>query len=132
MKAFPIRLKKLREGMKKKDPRWTQGFVADKVGVARTTYTAYESGSKTPSLETVSNLADIFEVTTDYLIGKSDKQEASSNLSLAEKIMKLAKDHPNLDLMFDGLDRMDEDTLEVFLDRIIEQIEFENYRKNKK
>lgn len=119
MKAFPTRLKNIREEMKKKDPRWTQSFVADKVGVARTTYTAYESGSKTPPLETVSKLADIFETSTDYLIGKTETRD----LAIRKEI-----DDPLTNLMFDGWDEMDEETRREALD----YIEYLKEKKKKK
>lgn len=45
MNILAHRLKKCREDIKKINSEYTQGFVADKVGVARTTYTAYEEPS---------------------------------------------------------------------------------------
>lgn len=51
---------------------WTQEIVANKLGVARSTYANYEAGKREPSLENIKLLADIFDVTTDYLIGHSD------------------------------------------------------------
>lgn len=72
MAEFHQRLKEVREKTKRRNPKWTQGFVADKIGVARSTYTAYENGTKLPPLGTVNTLADLFEVTTDYLLGRSE------------------------------------------------------------
>lgn len=71
MDKFSSRLKEEREKLKAKDPKWTQEYVADKLGVARTTYTAYENGTKQPPLDTVARIADIFNVSTDYLSGRS-------------------------------------------------------------
>lgn len=72
MDAFSERLSKLRIEMKKNNSQWTQGYVAGKIGVARVTYTAYERGTKQPSLETVYKLSKVFDVTTDYLLGRTD------------------------------------------------------------
>lgn len=47
----------------------TQEEVADLLGVHRTTYNRYEKGLRAPDLETVTKLAELFEVTTDYLLG---------------------------------------------------------------
>ncbi|MBA4538120.1 helix-turn-helix transcriptional regulator [Bacillus aquiflavi] len=72
MDILAKRLKALRAEAKAKDKRFTQEYVGKLIGVARTTYTAYENGTKEPSLETVNKLADIFNVTTDYLQGRTD------------------------------------------------------------
>lgn len=72
MNEFGKRLKFLREKKKTKDPKWTQGFVADVIGVARTTYTAYENGTKQPPLETVNKIVEVLGVSSDYLLGRID------------------------------------------------------------
>jgi len=71
MSVFAKRLKAEREKRKAKDPRWTQGYVADLIGVARTTYTSYESAAKEPPFETLTKLSEIFDVSADYLLGRS-------------------------------------------------------------
>jgi len=76
--VFAKRLKAEREKRKAKDPKWTQGYVADLVGVARPTYTAYEAGTKQPPMETISKLADLFGVSTDYLHGKTNDPSPSA------------------------------------------------------
>jgi transcriptional regulator with XRE-family HTH domain len=50
----------------------TQQEVSDAVGVARETYARYESGARTPDIDMLSRLADLFGVTTDYLLGRTD------------------------------------------------------------
>lgn len=57
-------LKELRErkGVYQKD-------VADHIGVARTTYTKYETTDCEPSYELTVKLAKYFNVSTDYLLG---------------------------------------------------------------
>jgi DNA-binding XRE family transcriptional regulator len=69
---FSKRLKELREERKRTNAQFTQGYVANLIGVARTTYTSYESGAKQPPLENVFSLAKLFNCTTDYLLGRSD------------------------------------------------------------
>ncbi|WP_171056239.1 helix-turn-helix domain-containing protein [Paenibacillus sinopodophylli] len=51
---------------------WTQDIVAKKIGVARPTYANYEAGKRQPSIDNLKQLAEIFNVTTDYLTGHSD------------------------------------------------------------
>lgn len=77
MAEFARRLKDCRERLKNKNPKWTQGFVADKIGVARSTYTAYENGTKQPPIGTINALADLFEVSSDFLLGRTDSPHSS-------------------------------------------------------
>src|SRR5690606_25588819 len=49
-----------------------QHEVANYLGITRPAYTAYESGARQPDLETVKKLAEYFNCSTDYLLGKSD------------------------------------------------------------
>lgn len=80
MDIFSKRLKNLREAQKSISPIWTQGYVAEKIHVARPTYTAYERGTKVPSLETVNKIADLFDVSSDYLLGRTENP--NSDLSI--------------------------------------------------
>lgn len=42
-----------------------------KLTLAESTISGYETGNRDPDLEIVNKLADIFEVSTDYLLGRS-------------------------------------------------------------
>lgn len=64
---FSLRLIALR-----KKQRLTQADMAEKLHVSRSTYTCYETGTSTPGLSTLSELATIFHVSTDYLLGGED------------------------------------------------------------
>ena len=64
------RLKQLRN-----EHRLTQQNVADRLGVKLRTYQYYESGNEAshrPDLETLVVLADMYGVSVDYLIGRTD------------------------------------------------------------
>ena len=64
------RLKELRAGKK-----LTQQNIADYLGINLRTYQYYEGKddkSHRPDLETLVALADLFEVSVDYLIGRTD------------------------------------------------------------
>ncbi|TPG68928.1 XRE family transcriptional regulator [Brevibacillus laterosporus] len=50
----------------------TQADLAKKLGIARTTYAGYENGSRKPDPDTLQKLADVFEVSVDYLLGRTD------------------------------------------------------------
>lgn len=46
----------------------TQQSIADCVGVALRTYQCYEQGTREPTLATLGKLADVLDVSTDYLL----------------------------------------------------------------
>lgn len=57
------------------DTRIRCGFtaqqMADYLGISLRAYRFYESGSREPNLETLSNIANKLNVTTDYLLGRN-------------------------------------------------------------
>lgn len=61
-------------GKRIKDMRLEKGMsqqeLGDLIGVTKVSICGYENGTRTPSLETFGILADIFETTTDYLLGR--------------------------------------------------------------
>ena len=60
----------------------TQKQIADRIGLAISAISSYESGMRYPSYETLIKLARIFHVSTDYLLGVNSKQTVDvSNLS---------------------------------------------------
>ncbi len=52
--------------------RWKQREVAEQIGVALRTYQGYEGGRSEPKFEKLVALADLFDVTLDYLLGRTD------------------------------------------------------------
>lgn len=72
---FPDILKSLRkrEGL-------NQLELANSIGVSRSAISMYESGQREPDFETMETIADYFNVSMDYLHGKSDKMGGSSKL----------------------------------------------------
>lgn len=116
MDVFAQRLKKCREDKKKSNPDYTQAFVAKKIGVARTTYTAYENGTKMPPLDTVNIIADFYDVSSDYLLGRDNKQINKASKDERDIAKKLESILGELDadnaLAFDG-EPMDETTRDL-------------------
>ena len=49
---------------------WTQKDVADRLGTTKAAISMYENGRREPTFETLEKLADLFNVDTDYLIGR--------------------------------------------------------------
>ena len=52
----------------------TQKQVADRIGLAISAVSSYESGTRYPSYDVLVKLARIFHVSTDYLLGMTDKR----------------------------------------------------------
>lgn len=68
--ALNERLKLLRT-----ERKLTQEQFATAVGITKASVSKFENGIKTPSRETLEKIADHFNVTTDYLLGRSDDPE---------------------------------------------------------
>jgi transcriptional regulator with XRE-family HTH domain len=87
-----VRLKELR-----KEKGLTQSEVAEAMGLDRSTYGKYETGDSIPDLDKLSWLAAYFDVSTDYLLGRSNiKKPASEILSLNKVIADALTENPEL------------------------------------
>lgn len=53
----------------------SQEVLAGLSGLSRNTVIKYECGTTKPTMESLIALADVFDVTTDYLSGRSEKTE---------------------------------------------------------
>ena len=65
---FNIRLNQTR-----KEKGYTAQQMADKLNTGIRNYRKYESGDTNPTLERLIEIADILEVTTDYLLCRDDE-----------------------------------------------------------
>jgi len=54
----------------RKQEKKTQKNVADYLQITRPAYTAYELGTRTPDKDTLIKLAEFFNVSVDYLLGR--------------------------------------------------------------
>lgn len=82
-------LRELREGR-----GWSQKYVAAKLKIKQSsTYANWEYGIRDPDTDTLSRLADLYEVSTDYLLGRETKNN-SSDKELYE-IAKTIKEIPD-------------------------------------
>ena len=75
---FAERLKALR-----KKYGYTQVSLAETLGVSKGTVAMWETGKRTPDFETLIGLSDLFDVRTDYILGKST-DDSSAKLSEEE------------------------------------------------
>lgn len=52
----------------------TQKNLADELGITVRTYQYYEADDHRPDIETLIKLADFYDVTIDYLVGRTDER----------------------------------------------------------
>lgn len=64
----------LSESLKRfrRDFNFTQKNVADRLRMSQSLYHRYESGETVPAVTFIVKLADAFDVSTDYLLGRRD------------------------------------------------------------
>ncbi len=67
MRIFQERLKELR-----KQAGLTQREMAEKLFVTQPSYLRYENGTSEPSQENLVRIANIFDVSVDYLLGRAE------------------------------------------------------------
>ena len=87
---FHIKIKELRN-----EKKLTQQEVADYLGITRPAYTAYESGKRQPDFETLQKLATLFNVTTDFLLGRNHTPEWANKEEVLE-LDKILKSNPGM------------------------------------
>ena len=73
-----MRIRELR-----KERHISQKDLAEQFHVAQTTVSGWEKGVRDPDTSTVALLAAFFDVSTDYLLGKSDIKKAPSAEALS-------------------------------------------------
>ncbi|WP_346683909.1 helix-turn-helix domain-containing protein [Anaerostipes butyraticus] len=77
----------------------TQAQLAQKLGLTKSVISAYETGLRLPSYDVLIHIAQIYNVSTDYLLGLENKQSIDlSGLSQEEidallNLIKVMKAH---------------------------------------
>lgn len=97
MSDFTTRLKNLRT-----EKKLTQSEVAQKLGIATSTYSNYEQGTRFPDKQTLINLANFYKVSIDYLLGETDEKFS------ANKIAEEIADNPELLEFYEAFKKNDE------------------------
>lgn len=102
---FSTRLTSLR-----KEKKLLQADVANKVGIARATYGAYEQGSRQPDFDTLEKLADFFGVSLDYLLGRTNISALTPQEKDEADFQAFAND-PELNVFYKELPESDEEAV---------------------
>lgn len=75
---FSVRLRRLRH--KNKYNRYIPQYkLAQLCGLSKDCVRKYETGERKPELEPLVSIANFFEVSTDYLLGRSDCKTIQKN-----------------------------------------------------
>ena len=69
MPMYP-RIRDLRE-----DADWNQTRVADYLGMSQTGYSKYETGENDIPTEVLLKLADLYDTSVDYLLGRTNERK---------------------------------------------------------
>lgn len=79
--SFGERIKKLRT-----ERQWTQEYVCEKLNISSGAISRYETDMYEPkSLDLIKDFANLFEVSTDYLLGKSNIRNNTYNIDESDK-----------------------------------------------
>lgn len=124
VKNLAKRLKELRD-----KSGWLQRDVADKLNVRSNTLSGYESGTRSPDPEMIVKLAELYQVSTDYLLGHKNHDDDESDAVLFELYRsKIITEFPDVDLMFKDMASLTgEDLKEIY-----EYIKFKMSQKKDK
>jgi len=121
---FKKRLKELRI-----ERNITQEELAKEISMARSSVAGYENGSKSPSMETLIHLAELFNVTTDYLLGVSNirNHDMTSNYKSYNFLKVLETNYNKLD---DKHKKTMTTVSMTLLDNLLEQQKSNKYTNN--
>jgi transcriptional regulator with XRE-family HTH domain len=125
---FGLRLKLLREEKGK-----TQQDVADALGIGRPTIAGYETKGKQPDYEKLQKLADYFNVSTDYLLGRTNIKNYNKMLikefTSPEEAMKFILEQ-NVIMGFGGfnVNKMSDNEIVDFANELLRQLKLLSYK----
>lgn len=64
--------------------KMTQKDVAEKIGVAKSTYSLYESGNREPGVAIIKKIAKVLNVSADELLGTNEKEDLQNQSFITE------------------------------------------------
>lgn len=73
---------------------WRQEDLANTLGISKQVVSNYENGSRSPSFDGLINIAQVFAVSTDYLLGVSEYQDHNKedfSRCIEEQILKFSE-----------------------------------------
>lgn len=104
----------------------TQESIAQQLGLDRSSYTYYETGVSTPTVATLKQLADIFGVSVDYLLGRASHvpslsvQDEAEIPDSARVLAGLTKDEQTLLMCYRQMSKEDK---AVIVDKLFKSLQ---------
>ncbi|QUH20415.1 helix-turn-helix domain-containing protein [Alkaliphilus sp. B6464] len=116
---FSERLRSLR-----KDLNLTQEELAQKLNKTRSTIAGYETERKQPDYETLKFIADFFDVSIDYLLGRTHDRNPTVRISIEEEPDKCKKSNE----IFEDIENLSPESQEE-LKKLIELYKIRDMQK---
>ena len=87
----------------------TQTELGKKIGISQTAVISYEKNVNVPPVDRLSKMADIFDVSVDYMLGKTDDRTTAKKCDVHTKVIDLEDELSSLilhlnegDILFRG------------------------------
>ncbi|AYK66849.1 helix-turn-helix domain-containing protein [Bacillus subtilis] len=121
-------------GQRLKEARLKAGYksqteAAKKLGITSQVLSNYEGGRRDPDTQTLKALAELYNVSADYLLGTEKKKPSKLDESINEAIEELKKEETLL-LMRNA--DIDEETAQLIKQALINGIKYVDAMKKKK
>lgn len=94
--------------MEREKRKWSQKYVAEKIGITNTVLSNYERDYRDPDTETLRKLAELYDVPTDYLLGRTDKPNPINNQE-EDTPISIAFSHGGEGLTEDELEHLEQE-----------------------
>lgn len=104
----------------RKNRDMSQEELADKIGVSQKSISKYEKQDVRPSWEAMINIANLFNVSIDYLLGRvSDPQQISSTVSSPTPMQPLSE---NASMLLENFEKLCKEDQIYILGKTIELV----------
>ncbi|ETO38646.1 helix-turn-helix domain-containing protein [Thermoanaerobacterium aotearoense] len=124
---FANRLKSLRE-----EKKLSQEELSQLINISRSTLSMYEINRRQPDPETLQKIADFFDVSVDYLLGRTDKRNIDTSNDVDERLHKVMQElGPDVLLAFYDLPNMTDEEKENVI-TLLEGIKAKREKQKKK
>jgi len=96
----------------RKEKKLSQYELAEKMNFSRGKIANYEQGTRQPDFETLQMFADFFDVTTDYLLGRTKESRPLTHIEKDEAEFQAFANDPSLQKWYKELPKSREEDLQ--------------------